>query len=110
MKLLFDQNLSYKLCGLLGDQFPGSAQVRLLGLDRASDDEIWRYAGDNGFTLVTMDTDFLDFATLHGAPPRVILLRCGNQPTSVIADLLLEHALRIAVLDHQDEVSCLEIP
>jgi predicted nuclease of predicted toxin-antitoxin system len=32
MKLLFDQNLSYKLCGRLADLFPDSQQVRRLGL------------------------------------------------------------------------------
>ena len=37
MKLLFDQNLSFKLCRQLLDVFPGSNQVRLLGLAEASD-------------------------------------------------------------------------
>ena len=32
MKLLFDQNLSFKLCQTLTDLFPGSTQVRLLGM------------------------------------------------------------------------------
>ena len=31
MKLLFDQNLSFKLCQALADLFPGSSQARLLG-------------------------------------------------------------------------------
>ena len=37
MKLLFDQNLSFKLCRDLVDLFPGSTQVRLVGLAEASD-------------------------------------------------------------------------
>lgn len=37
MKLLFDQNLSFKLCVKLADLFPDSNQVRLLGLDQAED-------------------------------------------------------------------------
>ena len=37
MKLLFDQNLSFKLCQALADLFPGSSQVRLLGLAEADD-------------------------------------------------------------------------
>jgi predicted nuclease of predicted toxin-antitoxin system len=37
MKLLFDQNLSHKLCRLLADVFPGSQQVRSVGLDQADD-------------------------------------------------------------------------
>lgn len=31
MKLLFDQNLSFKLCQRLADLFPDSDQVRRLG-------------------------------------------------------------------------------
>jgi predicted nuclease of predicted toxin-antitoxin system len=44
MKLLFDQNLSFKLCGKLADLFPGSNQVRLAGLDMADDRAIWEFA------------------------------------------------------------------
>ena len=35
MKLLFDPNLSFKLCQALADLFPGSIHVRLLGLAEA---------------------------------------------------------------------------
>jgi hypothetical protein len=42
MKLLFDQNLSFKLCTLLSDLFPDSKPIRELGLDR-SDDRVARH-------------------------------------------------------------------
>jgi hypothetical protein len=41
MKLLFDQNLSFKLCTLLSDLFPDSKPVRELGLDRSDDRVVW---------------------------------------------------------------------
>jgi predicted nuclease of predicted toxin-antitoxin system len=41
MKLLFDQNLSFKLCARLVDVFPGSSQVRLEGLDQVDDRAVW---------------------------------------------------------------------
>ena len=44
MKLLFDQNLSFNLCDLLADVFPGSAQVRRAGLAQADDRAVWNYA------------------------------------------------------------------
>ena len=47
MKLLFDENLSFKLSRQLNDLFPGSSQVRLLGLERASDRALWDYAKAN---------------------------------------------------------------
>jgi Domain of unknown function (DUF5615) len=51
MKLLFDQNLSFKLCWLLADLFPGSDHVRLRGLADADDQTVWAYAKTNGFIL-----------------------------------------------------------
>jgi predicted nuclease of predicted toxin-antitoxin system len=44
MKLLFDQNLSFKLCRLLVDIFPDSNQIRLLGMAEVSDRDIWEIA------------------------------------------------------------------
>ena len=41
MKLLFDQNLSFKLCRTLSDLFPGSTQARLVGLADATDRAVW---------------------------------------------------------------------
>jgi len=81
MKLLFDQNLSFKLVDRLADLFPDSDQVRRLGLDQADDRAIWEHAKRSGFVLVTQDSDFADLAALLGPPPKVIWLRCGNQPT-----------------------------
>lgn len=75
MKLLFDQNLSFKLCQRLADLFPSASQVQLLGLAGADDRALWHYAQANDFTLVSQDSDFADMATLFGSPPRVIWLR-----------------------------------
>ena len=82
MKLLFDQNLSFRLCRQLADLYPGSSQTRLLGLAEADDRAIWRYAGSNGFVLVSLDADFAELAGLLGPPPKVIWLRSGNQPAN----------------------------
>jgi predicted nuclease of predicted toxin-antitoxin system len=52
MRLLFDENLSFRLARQLSDLFPQSSQVRLLGLERASDRSIWEFAKANEFVLV----------------------------------------------------------
>jgi predicted nuclease of predicted toxin-antitoxin system len=109
MKLLFDQNLSFKLCQRLRDVFPSTSQVRLLGLAEADDATIWDYAGSKAFTLVTQDADFAEMATLRGPPPKVIWLRCGNQPTAVIEEKLRRQASAIAAFDLEGEAVCLEI-
>jgi predicted nuclease of predicted toxin-antitoxin system len=109
MKLLFDQNLSFKLCSRMADLFPGSAQVRSLGLDQAEDREIWQYAEKHGFILVSQDSDFADLAMLLGTPPKIIWLRSGNQSTAAIEHLLRNHAEAIISFEQNDESACLEI-
>jgi predicted nuclease of predicted toxin-antitoxin system len=108
MKLLFDANLSFKLCQRLSDLFPDSTQVRLIGLERSDDRAIWDYAKVSGFVLVTLDADFFDMAGLLGPPPKVVRLRCGNQATAAIETLLRDHAGLIADFG-RDDSACLEI-
>jgi predicted nuclease of predicted toxin-antitoxin system len=44
VKLLFDQNLSFKLIGQLSADFPDSAHVRDFGLASAPDADVWAHA------------------------------------------------------------------
>lgn len=75
MKLLFDQNLAPRLVDTLHSLFPGSYHVRELDLERAQDIEIWRYAEDNHFCIVSKDSDFQELSFLRGPPPKVIWIR-----------------------------------
>lgn len=109
MKLLFDQNLSHRLCRALADLWPLAAQVKSAGLDQASDDAIWAFAQREGYSIVSLDADFADIAAVRGAPPKVIWLRCGNQPTDVIERLLRAHAAVIAAFLESDAAACLEL-
>ncbi|HEX9629992.1 MAG TPA: DUF5615 family PIN-like protein, partial [Pyrinomonadaceae bacterium] len=108
-KLLFDQNLSFKLCQQLADIFPGSSQVRLIGKEAADDVAIWQYAKANDFTVVSQDADFADIATLYGSPPKVIWLRCGNQPTDEIEQRIRAQVEAIASFERDETASCWEI-
>jgi len=109
MKLHFDQNLSFKLCRLLADVFPESNQIRLLGMEKAEDRAIWEYAKGEGFILVSQDADFADMATLYGPPPKVIWLRCGNQPTRTIEQRLRDQVESITEFAEDDATACREI-
>lgn len=91
MKLLLDENLSRRLAPLLQERFPESSQVCLLGLERASDREIWDYAKAHGFVVVTCDSDFEALSLLYGAPPAVIRLKSGNLSRAAILALLNDH-------------------
>jgi predicted nuclease of predicted toxin-antitoxin system len=88
VKLLFDENLSRHLAGRLASEFPDSAHVSGVGLQRATDGEVWQYARDHEFVLVSKDSDFNDLAFIHGSPPKVIWLRVGNASTDDIEELL----------------------
>lgn len=88
MKLLFDQNLSRRLVSRLASAFPESAHVAEIGLDQATDEEIWTHAGAGGFVVVSKDADFRQLAFLHGPPPKVVWLRVGNVRTETIHEIL----------------------
>ncbi len=109
MKLLFDQNLSFKLCARLRDLFPDSQQVRLLGLDQADDTQIWAQAAKDDYVIVTQDVDFVNLSLLNGAPPKVIWLRCGNQPTDVIARIIQTHSAALQAFANDPNQSFIEL-
>ena len=109
MRLLFDQNLSFKLCARLEDLFPGSSQARLLGLDRADDRTLWAHAAAQGYMLVTQDADFAEMAALYGPPPKVVWLRVGNQPTAVIEQALRRNHELLLDFASENTAACLEI-
>lgn len=109
MKLLLDQNLSRRMLPDLAPAFPDSSQVQLLGLEFADDKALWRYARDNGFTIVTLDSDFHELATLYGAPPKIIWLKCGNRPRWYVAGLLLRQRGRIDAFGDDKEAAVLEV-
>lgn len=109
MKLLFDQNLSFKLAKELDDVFTGSSQVKLVNLQEADDSDIWDYARQNGFTLVSKDSDYHERSALLGHPPKVIWLRCGNQRTSYIEQLIRSHLDEIRAFEADATAGCLEI-
>lgn len=81
MKLLFDQNLSRHLVGMLSVEYPDSRHVTDLSLDMATDAEIWAFALEHDFVIVSKDSDFRQLAFLHGAPPKAIWVRLGNAST-----------------------------
>jgi predicted nuclease of predicted toxin-antitoxin system len=109
MKLLFDQNLSFKLCQIVADLFPESKHVRLLGLSEVGDRVLWDYARENGFAIVSQDADFAEMAVLLRSPPKVIWLRAGNQSTADISSLLRRHSDLILAFSDDVEAACLEI-
>jgi predicted nuclease of predicted toxin-antitoxin system len=102
-----DENLSPRLIASISDLYPGSAHVEDCGLVNTPDEMVWDYARENGFDLVTKDSDFSELSVLRGSPPKVIWLRIGNC-TIVRAGFLLRDAFpRIQAFLEADEANCL---
>jgi predicted nuclease of predicted toxin-antitoxin system len=109
LKLLFDQNLSRKLVNRLADSFPESSHVQFHGLAEKTDTEIWEFAKQNDFCIVTQDADFAERSRLYGSPPKVLWLRCGNAPTSQIEALIRAGEKAIKILLTDSDLHCLEL-
>lgn len=95
MKLLFDANISRALVDRMADAFPGSTHVSLVGLGAASDREVWDFAAERDFVIVSKDEDFHQLAFLNGPPPRVVWVRLGNCSTDDIERSLRDSVERI---------------
>jgi predicted nuclease of predicted toxin-antitoxin system len=109
VKLLFDQNLSPRLATRLQDLFPNSSHVFWVGLDQAEDVEVWEYARQNGYLVVTKDVDFSELSTLQGFPPKVIWLQLGNCTTGQVERLLRLHYEAIRQLTESESIGILSL-
>lgn len=112
MKLLFDQNISFRIIKNLVEVWPAAKQVRELGLENSTDKEIWNFAKEHQYTIVTFDSDFFDLSNLYGVPPKIIWVRVGNRSTkSLTITLINKSALITDFLTNPiyKDFSCLEI-
>ena len=112
MKLLFDQNISFRVIKGIVDIYPDAKQVRELNLENATDREIWSFAKQEGYTIVTFDSDFYDLTLIRGIPPRLIWLKLGNTTTVDIITTFRENIDLIQEFIANPEykhIGCLEI-
>lgn len=92
MKLLLDENLSRRLVPFLQHDYPGTSQVVLLGMESATDKDVWQRAKDEGYVIVTRDADFQELSLVWGQPPHVIRLKTPNQTRAATLEILLDNA------------------
>jgi predicted nuclease of predicted toxin-antitoxin system len=109
MKLLLDENLSKRLVPFLQADYPNTSQVVLLGLEQASDRDIWQYAKQHDYVIVTKDSDYQDLSELYGSPPQVILLMLGNSDKARLLKVLIDRKEDIQQLLSTPDIGCIEI-
>jgi len=90
MRFLIDANLSPRVAALLRSQSVDSTHVVEIGLMTASDTEIFDRAVEDGFVVVTTDSDF----------PMLLALRRATNPSVV-------HLRRVSELAPEQHVSLL---
>lgn len=108
--LLLDENLSPTLVALLNADFAGIAHVTQFNLLGMPDIEVWRFARERGYCIVSNDSDFNQLAFVNGAPPKVIWLRLGDATTVEIAKSLRKSAAAIEQFLNHESDAVLEIP
>lgn len=112
MKILLDQNISFRVIKGIQDLFPLARQVRELGIENYSDRKIWEFAMKEDYSIVTFDSDFYDLNLVLGTPPKIIWLRIGNATTDDIIQLFRQNSELIKeFLTNPDfsQLGCLEI-
>jgi predicted nuclease of predicted toxin-antitoxin system len=107
MKLLVDNNLSFKLVQPLQDLFTGTQHVGNTLSITTDDISIWNYAKINGFIILTKDNDFDERSQLEGCPPKIIHLICGNKTTLHILNLLLWRKEELLLFGESDTENCI---
>jgi predicted nuclease of predicted toxin-antitoxin system len=75
----------------------------------AKDIDIWNYAKKNDYIIVTKDEDFVDFLNVKGFPPKLILLKTGNQSRLYLCNLLIQRKDDIEAFIKNSEYGLLQI-
>lgn len=95
-KILYLVGLAIGLQGCQSaEPTPGSTHVSDISPILQGDDFIFKYSGENGFTIATFDEDFENIQLNRGSPPKIIWLRMGNTSTAKIAERLIDNGERI---------------
>lgn len=110
MKLLLDQNISYRVGKLL--------RLQNLSIVHVSDEKqinkldlaIFNFAKQNQFSaIITKDDDFNSIVTLNGFPPKIIHLKIGNVSNQQTVTIILLHLEKINTFIKNNEDAILEI-
>ncbi len=84
-------------------------QYKVLSPVPAKDVAIWDCVGKNDLIIVTNDEGFLNLSNVKGFPPKVILLKTGNQSNDYIEELLIRHQKDIELFYSSGDSGVFEI-
>jgi predicted nuclease of predicted toxin-antitoxin system len=98
MTIWIDAQLSPFIANWIGVNYPQliAQSLRTLKLEIASDYDIFRKARKANAVIMSKDYDFVKLIELHGTPPQLIWITCGNTSNArlcEILNLLLQQAI-----------------
>lgn len=97
MKFLVDAQLPPALAQFIVAHGHESQPVREVGLRDADDEDIWKFAEDGGWIVVSKDEDFMERSLVRHSGPQVVWLRIGNCTNRVLLtwfEPIFPHILR----------------
>ena len=109
IRLLLDANLSWRLVSTLKIHFDDCFHIDTVLPIPAKDTEIWNYAKKYEMLIVTNDEDFLHLSTVKGFPPKILLLRTGNQSRKFLEQILINAKDQIKTFVESSEYGVLEL-
>ena len=102
MKVWIDANLPPALAVWLSQEFDLEAvSAERLNLLKANDVTIFEKARENNAVLLTKDADFVDLVNVHGPPPMVVWVSCGNTTNAKLKTILQTQWGRVSELLEQ---------
>ena len=100
LEIWLDNNISPIIAKWLKDELGlETKSAYTLHLEKLKDIEIYQKAKDYGnVIIVSKDTDLNEIVSLHGCPPKLIILKVGNCDNKILFEILrnnLEKAIRL---------------
>lgn len=110
MRILIDQNISFRLIPKINHLFSEVEHVRSLGLTDAADITIFRQARLLNYDgILTLDEDFENIIIENSPPPKILWLRVRNCSTNHLAEIIVNKTEVIHGFLKEENVDYLEI-
>ncbi|HTK19831.1 MAG TPA: DUF5615 family PIN-like protein [Mucilaginibacter sp.] len=105
MTIWIDAQLSPFIAAWINSNFQdiSAKSLRSLGLRDAKDFDIFQQARKANVILMSKDQDFVKLIELHGTPPKLIWITCGNTSNAAMCEILKTSLSKAADLLASDE-------
>jgi predicted nuclease of predicted toxin-antitoxin system len=106
MTIWIDAQLSPFIANWINANFPelDAKSLRSLGLEYADDYDIFQKARKANVVVMSKDYDFVKLIEIHGVPPQLIWVTCGNTSNIRLCDILNTYLQQAVNLLNQESI------